>query len=316
MDSLDVKKPPNNYIKELFDSLSIPSFFYEENDLTEHDLPSKAKIPKVIIQIWKTFPKKEDKRILNLEGIITNEILLKKTDQEKDKSGKNDSYAKDASVPEKYKQYVNSVRTYNPTYKWLFFKDDEIDEFLQTHYPQYYQTFLLLPENIQKMDFFRYIAVYHYGGFYFDLDILCFKPLDDFLLQYESIFPVDNYNQYNNCGSSRCQFFKDKNQPFILGQYGFAAKPKNEFIKLLVDTIHINIDEYIRYYNKNIVTNKSVALEYYVYATTGPEFVSYIYSIYKKKDFITILEYQNKIQYFGSYALHDHVGSWKKNITL
>jgi len=294
--SLDVQQPANNYMKQLFDSLSLPSFIYDENDLTQHQIPSKGEIPKVIIQAWKTFDKKP---------VVNNEILLDSSSKKQVKT-----------VPEKYRQYVNSVRVYNPTYQWIYFKDEEIDEFLQKYYPQYYQTFLLLPEKIQKMDFFRYVAVYHYGGFYFDLDILFLKPLDTSLLQFESVFPVDNYNFFNQCNTVRCQFFKEKNQDIILGQYGFGAKPKNEFVKLLVDTIHINIDEYIRFYNKNIVENDNVELEYYVYATTGPEFVTYIYSEYSKKKFVTLLEHQNMVQCFGGYAIHDHVGSWKKNTDL
>ena len=78
---------------------------------------------------------------------------------------------KSNDIPSKYNDYIISIKKYNPDYKYLFFTDEDIENFLKKEYPNYYDTYLKLPVKIQKIDFFRYVTVYHYGGFYFDLDI-------------------------------------------------------------------------------------------------------------------------------------------------
>jgi mannosyltransferase OCH1-like enzyme len=210
---------------------------------------------------------------------------------------------KTKAIPEKYKDDVKSLKKYNSDYKFLFFNDDEIDYFLKENYPEYFISYNKLPVKIQKIDFFRYIAVYHYGGFYFDLDITAMYPLDE-LLSYDCIFPVDQNIKTKLCSKNRYKKYCAKKMKILLGQYAFGAKPHNEFIKLLIDTIHNNIDKYIEKYSKN-----GEKLQY-VYSTTGPDFVTDVYLDYKNKESIHILEFKNN-QYFGKYAKHNHYGTWK-----
>jgi mannosyltransferase OCH1-like enzyme len=208
---------------------------------------------------------------------------------------------KDINIPEKYKKDIESINKYNPDFKYMFFTDEDIDYFIKKHYPEYYSTYLKLPIIIQKIDFFRYIAIYHYGGFYFDLDITGLAPIKE-LLHYDCIFPIDENISHKRCELDRLKKYCDKGQFFLLGQYAFGAKPKNNFIKKLIDIIHINVDNYI----KN-VDRKSLD---YVYKSTGPDFVTDVYMDYKHKDTVHILHY-NKSQYFGKYAKHNHYGTWK-----
>ena len=210
---------------------------------------------------------------------------------------------KTKSIPEKYKEDVKSIRKYNKDYKFLFFNDDDIDYFLENNYPQYFISYNKLPVKIQKIDYFRYIAIYHYGGFYFDLDMTGLYPLDE-LLNYDCIFPVDQNITPNKCGRKRLKKYCHKNMKILLGQYAFAAKPQNEFIKLLIDTIHNNIDKYIQEHSKN-----GEKLQY-VYSSTGPDFVTDVYMDYKNKTNIHILDYEIA-QFFGKYAKHNHYGTWK-----
>jgi mannosyltransferase OCH1-like enzyme len=211
---------------------------------------------------------------------------------------------KDNNIPDKYINDIESIKKYNPEYKYLFFTDKDIETFLKVNYPNnYYIIYLKLPLVIQKIDFFRYVAIYHYGGIYLDLDITCFHSFDE-ILKYDVVFPVDhNFNELM-CKKSRFKEYCNKNQLFMLGQYAFAASPKNDFIKLLIDVIEKNIDEYINLYQ---LWGKTLQ---YTYSTTGPDFVTDIYIDYDKKDNIHILHY-NKDQYFGKYAKHNFFGTWK-----
>lgn len=213
---------------------------------------------------------------------------------------------KSNDIPSKYIKDVESIKKYNKDYKYLFFNDIDIDAFIKKNYPIYYDSYLKLPVKIQKIDYFRYIAIYHYGGFYFDLDITCLHSLDD-LLKYECVYPVDQNIPKYKCNNIRFKEYCNKDMNFLLGQYAFCAKPKNKFIKLLIDTIHNNIDNYINENNKDGMTLQNI------YSSTGPDFVTDMYLNYlnynDKKD-IHILHY-NMSQYFGKYAKHNHYGTWK-----
>jgi hypothetical protein len=218
---------------------------------------------------------------------------------------------KSNDIPNKYDNLINSIKKYNPDYNYIFFTDKDIEVFLKDKYYNYYETYLKLPIKIQRIDFFRYIAIYHYGGFYLDLDVLCLKSFDD-LLEYECVFPVDEIIFDQMCNYERYNYFCKKNIKFLLGQYAFAAMSNNLFIKQIIDNIHNNIDDIIKSYNKNnfedyvYITN----FEDYVYITTGPDYVTKEYINYKDKKNIHILQ-NGKRQYFGDYAKHEFFGTWK-----
>ena len=196
---------------------------------------------------------------------------------------------------------IESVKLNNPDYEYLFFTDDTIEKFFKLNYPEYYNTYMSLPIKIQKIDFFRYVAVYHYGGFYLDLDMNVLRPFDE-LLNYSCVFPVDEYIHTVYCQHSRYKPFCSVGQNFLLGQYAFAASPKHPFIKELIDRIHGNINKYIK--------TVDFGSEDYIYKTTGPDFVTEVYTTYKDKNKITILDV-GKRQFFGNYAQHNYFGTWK-----
>lgn len=238
-------------------------FVTKTNEIIPSEKKVVEKIPKIIIQLWKTWSSKR---------------------------------------PEMFSDAINRLKQKNPSFEYKFFRDDEIDNFLKHNYPEYYETFNTLPLNIQKVDFFRYVAIYHYGGFYFDLDIDALEPLDD-LLGYDCVFPVDEIITPETCSVRRFNFFCKNNIHFLLGQYGLAASPKNPFIKTLIESIKKNVNLYVNAFNINSVD--------YVYATTGPDFVTNEYMNYHDKDKIHILHHPER-QHFGKYAKHNYVGTWKQ----
>ena len=210
---------------------------------------------------------------------------------------------KDNNIPDKYKESIKSVKKFNPDYKYIYMTDNDIEYFLKKHYPKYYKTYKKLPIKIQKIDFFRYIAVYHYGGFYLDLDIDVFKSFNN-LLDNTCVFPIER--KINNCNLNRYKSFCQNKIDVIIGQYAFGAEKKNIFMKKLIDNIHNNIDKIIERYN--LLKDKN---EYknYVYQTTGPDYVTEIY--FNNKNFVKLISNKNK-DYFGDYAKHNLFGTWKK----
>jgi len=208
---------------------------------------------------------------------------------------------KSQTVPQRYIPLIDSVKTNNPDYQYLFFTDDDIINFFKLYYPQYLNTYLNLPIIIQRIDFFRYVAVYHYGGFYLDLDMSVIKNFDT-LLNYSCIFPVDEYLDTRFCKYERYKDFCENKQGFLLGQYAFAASPKHPFIKSLIDKINTNLNKYIKYVDFNS--------QDYIYKSTGPDFVTNAYMNYNNKNSIKILDVGRR-QYFGDFAKHNYFGTWK-----
>ena len=239
--------------------------FAEPIHLKEYLTVNNNKIPKIIIQTWKT-----------------------------------------AKIPNSYQAEVNSVKQINPDFKYMFFSDADIHAFFKEHYPNYLSTYMKLPIIIQKIDFFRYVAVYHYGGFYFDLDMTAIQNIDDSVLDNQCVFPIDEFISPEMCNDVRYSYFCKKGLSYLLGQYAFGAVPKHPFILFLINDIHANIDNYIDTYNK-LTTKKN---DNYVYSTTGPDFVTKKYLEYTNQQEITILP-ANQRQYFGEYARHNYKGTWK-----
>src|SRR5687768_13987078 len=72
-----------------------------------------------------------------------------------------------------------NLKHLNPDFDFIFFDDAEVESFIETTFPQYRSTFYGFPHRIQRFDFFRYLAVYHLGGFYFDLDVFLVRGIGD-----------------------------------------------------------------------------------------------------------------------------------------
>jgi mannosyltransferase OCH1-like enzyme len=210
---------------------------------------------------------------------------------------------KSNEIPPKYDKDIESLKKFNPDFEFKFFTDEEIEQFLKDNYPEYYLIYQKLPIKIQKIDYFRYVAIYHFGGFYFDLDITGLRPLSE-LCDNSCIFPIDTHISKLMYIKSRFNSYKNKIN-ILLGQYAFAAEPNHPFVKILITSINDNINKYIVDSKKPYGKTKV-----YVYKSTGPDYVTNIYLNYKNKNQITILK--NKTgQYFGNYAKHNAYGTWK-----
>lgn len=208
---------------------------------------------------------------------------------------------KSNNIPDRYIPLIKNIKNNNPDYEYKLFTDEDIEYFLKSNYSEYYETYKNLPIKIQKIDYFRYIAIYHYGGFYMDLDMDGLENMDD-LLHHRVVFPIDEYITKQHGEHARYKEYYINKQPFLLGQYAFAAEPNNKFIKEIIDNIHKNINNIVKRVNHND--------DEYVYKTTGPDYISSIYmnSPYKKD--VHILD-NGKRQYFGNYAQHKYFGTWK-----
>src|SRR5580765_2482462 len=76
---------------------------------------------------------------------------------------------------------VANIKLLNPDFEYLFFDDRQVEEFIDKEFPEYRSVFDSFPIPIQRYDFFRYLAVYRFGGFYLDMDVLLASNLSELL---------------------------------------------------------------------------------------------------------------------------------------
>lgn len=201
-------------------------------------------------------------------------------------------------------EYVKSVVDACPDYEHKNFSNQGMEDFIAKEYPDLYKIFNRLPIFIQRVDFFRLVAVYHYGGIYLDLDMKMLQPFDDAFHSKECVFPLDTYITGRLLPKERYKPFIDVGQSFIVGQYAFAATKNHPFIKFLIDGIVEEIDNIEATYKNNRL---------YVYRTTGPDYTTKRYTEYSDKNQVTILNCFLE-QKFGKYAAHKYIGTWKKSV--
>ena len=199
---------------------------------------------------------------------------------------------KNNDIPQKYLKLINSVKILHPNANYMFFTDNDIDIFIKTKFPQYLSTFNSFKYKIEKIDFFRYLAIYYYGGLYLDLDMYMHLPFDD--INDKCVFPIE-FTQNSDLILQKQNFSK------LIGNYAFYAPMKHPFMKLIIDNVvnkRIQIDD---------DTHK------YVYYSAGPVLVSQSYLDFKNKKSVKLIKKKPfKKSQFGKYGEHKTMGTWKK----
>ena len=216
---------------------------------------------------------------------------------------------KDSMQPLLDRAIVMNLRLLNPEYDYLFFDDRGVESFFDKEFPQYRTVFDSFRFPIQRYDFFRYLAVYRYGGFYFDLDVLLASDLDK-LLTNGCVFPFE--------GLTFSRHLRKKyNMDWEIGNYAFGAAPGHPFLKAVIDNcIRAQVDpEWV----KPMMSGSPCLLrnEYFVLNTTGPGLVTR--TLAESPNFaktVTVLFPDDVCDSrnwncFGDVGVHQMNGSWR-----
>jgi glycosyltransferase involved in cell wall biosynthesis len=133
---------------------------------------------------------------------------------------------KQVAQPLRNQAVVSNIRLLHPDYEYLFFDDQGVEAFIDQEFPQYRRVFDAFPFPIQRYDFFRYLAVYRYGGFYFDLDVLLASGLSS-LLEFGCVFPFE--------GLTFSHLLRTHHKmDWQIGNYAFGAAPEHPFIEAIL----------------------------------------------------------------------------------
>jgi glycosyltransferase involved in cell wall biosynthesis len=156
--------------------------------------------------------------------------------------GRNSNYL------QKYNKNIDELKKINTNCVHMLWDDDSIQELIIRNHPTFYNCYKRL-SLIDKSDFARYVIMYEYGGFYFDLDVECHRAVCDFFTYNQIYFrlvrgtntlptksTVENFDpyKYNHIFSSENYL---KNGQSYVNNYFLASKPKSEFWLNLLNEI-------------------------------------------------------------------------------
>jgi glycosyltransferase involved in cell wall biosynthesis len=204
---------------------------------------------------------------------------------------------------------VSNLRLLQPDYEYLFFDDDDVEKFVDQEFPQYRGVFDSFRFPIQRYDFFRYLAVYRYGGFYFDLDVLLASSVSG-LLESGCVFPFE--------GLTFSHFLRSRHRmDWEIGNYAFGAASGHPFIRAVIENCvrAQNDPAWVEPMMRRLP--RLSKREFYVLNTTGPGLVSRTLAEDPElAKAVTILFPDdvcdlNKWNRFGDLGIHLMEGTWR-----
>jgi hypothetical protein len=206
---------------------------------------------------------------------------------------------------------TSNIRLLHPDYEYLFFDDDGVEKFIVQECPQHRSVFNSFRFPIQRYDFFRYLAIYRYGGFYFDTDVLLASSVSG-LLQFGCVFPFE--------GLTFSHLLRTKHEmDWEIGNYGFGAAPGHPFLEAVIENcVRAQKDPaWVKPMMRGLPPLSKV--EFYILYTTGPGLVSRTLAenpeIAKTVKVLfpdDVCDFKNWNR-FGDLGIHMMEASWRTN---
>lgn len=101
----------------------------------------------------------------------------------------------------------------------LWYDDNRnIEQLIETHYPQYLSVFRAFPYDVMRWNFSRFILLYHYGGIYADMDVFCYQNFYN-QLKDNDLFLIENVLSETVTGSfpfEICLMASNQSHPYFL----------------------------------------------------------------------------------------------------
>ncbi|KAI9668516.1 MAG: hypothetical protein M1829_005333 [Trizodia sp. TS-e1964] len=147
---------------------------------------------------------------------------------------------KDTAIPEKWAGSYGSCERLHPQWERVLWTDTMAAAFIAEQYPWFLACYQSYTYDIQRADALRYFLIYHFGGFYIDLDVGCRRALEP-LVGFDALFP--------------------KTKPVGVSNDMMAGGPGHPFFYQLMHALERN--------NRWLVTKYPT-----VFFSTGPMFVN------------------------------------------
>lgn len=216
---------------------------------------------------------------------------------------------RNCDLPIRARAAVTGLKVLNPDFEYCFFDNAQVAAFVKNEFPEYLDIFENFRIPIQKYDFFRYLAVFKYGGFYFDTDVFFARGLGD-LLAHECVFPFEEL--------TLSRYLRREHQiDWEIGNYGFGASAGHPFLAAVIENCVKAQREpnWIKPMMQPIP--RCFRSEYYVLNTTGPGLVTRTLAENPQlANRVTILFPEDVCDeytwhQFGDFGIHAMEGSWR-----
>jgi hypothetical protein len=197
----------------------------------------------------------------------------------------------------------------NPGFEYRFFDDEEVNAFIRNEFPHHWGIFEGFPFRIQKFDFFRYLAMFRLGGFYFDTDVFLAAGLDELRL-HSCVFPFEEL--------TLSRYLRRRHgMDWEIGNYAFGAAAGHPFLEAVIQNcIRAQRDPaWVRPMLKGIP--RLFRSEFYVLNTTGPGLLSRTLAEHPNlAQDVTVLFPEDVCDdrtwhQFGKFGVHAMEGSWR-----
>lgn len=131
------------------------------------------------------------------------------------------------------KARIDTIKTNNPDYNYQLYDDKDIDDFVNTYYPgEIADCYNKLNIIVAKVDFWRYLVLYKYGGVYLDFDSGIEKPLNELIMDNDTAIITAEGN------------------PGLYVQWGLIFSAEHPILKKVIEIIVNNIKN--KRYSHNI----------------------------------------------------------------
>ncbi len=204
----------------------------------------------------------------------------------------------DSVFPKEYQRCQKTVFEHHPDFQYKLYNEHDMENVIQTHCPEYLEPWNKLPRMIMKIDIFRIMLMYIFGGIWVDFDYHFFKTFD--LLQHKIVLTCNKEDELGN--------------PISVANALMASQPNQPFWKNILNSF-FKQDKPIRYQS-----------EWDVIRETGPQFLTKSWKEYQSKNDIHVpkralfhppslnstynYKYIEELKNSGIYGIHFCTSLW------
>jgi mannosyltransferase OCH1-like enzyme len=117
-------------------------------------------------------------------------------------------------LPAAFELWSGTIKEHNKNYEYVIWDDADNRQFVATNYPWFIKKYDSYEREIFRVDAVRYFELFHFGGFYLDLDVECLQPLDRYLPDHDVLLGRMGH---------------DTDFPNSIPNAAMASKPRQEF---------------------------------------------------------------------------------------
>ena len=176
------------------------------------------------------------------------------------------TYESAYAFPPVYAACYKRLRRLHPRWEERFFSGSARREFIRRRRPDLLELYDFYPRPVQGADLFRVVALHELGGFYLDLDVHLFEPLDE--LRRAQLVVAEEWRMSPETYRTRHHAEPaDARDLFQIGNYGFGAARGHWFLAEVIEEM-IRRAEFV---NPSTCRNDDVLL------STGPDVLNAVY---------------------------------------